>query len=46
MMADFQNRLISPMFGVFLSGFFAENNSNIIKIVSRMFLLILIFDPN
>ena len=27
MMADFQNALISPIFGVFSSGFFAQNNS-------------------
>ena len=27
MMADFQNGLISPIFGVFSSGFFAQNNS-------------------
>ena len=28
MMADFQNGLISLLFGVFSSGFFALNNSN------------------
>ena len=27
MMADFQNGLISRIFGVFSSGFFAQNNS-------------------
>ena len=27
MMADFQNALISRIFGVFWSGFFAQNNS-------------------
>ena len=31
MMADFQNRLISRIFGVLSSGSFAENNSNMIK---------------
>ena len=30
-MADFQNRLISRVFGGFSSGFFAQNNSNVIK---------------
>ena len=47
MMADFQNRLISRLFGVFSSGFFAQNNSNMIKeSVFACFFLILIFDPN
>ena len=31
MMAGFQSRLISRIFGVFSSGFFAQNNSNMIK---------------
>ena len=31
MMADCLNRLISRIFGVFSSGFFAQNNSNVIK---------------
>ena len=31
MMADFQKRLISRIFGVFSSGFFAQNNSNMIN---------------
>ena len=44
-MADFQNRLISRIFGVFSRGFFAQSNSNVIKeIVFRMFFLISIFD--
>ena len=30
MMADFQNALIFRIFGVFSSGFFAENNCNIV----------------
>ena len=29
-MADFQNRLISRIFGVFSSGFFAQNNSSVL----------------
>ena len=29
-MGDFQNRLISRIFGVFSSGFFAQNNSNVL----------------
>ena len=29
-MADFKNGLISRMFGVFSSGFFAQNNSNVL----------------
>ena len=29
-MADFQNGLISRIFGVSLSGFFAQNNSNVL----------------
>ena len=45
MMADFQNGLISRMFGVFSSGFWHRK----FKIISRMdfdmFLGILIFDP-
>ena len=31
MMADFQSRLISRIFGVFSRGFFAQKNSNMIK---------------
>ena len=30
-MADFQNSLISRIFGVLSGGFFAQNNSNVIK---------------
>ena len=29
-MADFQNRLIARIFGVFSSGFFAQNNSSVL----------------
>ena len=29
-MADFQNCLISPIFGVFASRFFAQNNSSVL----------------
>ena len=47
MMADFQNRLLSRIFGVFSSGFFAHNNSNMIKeSFFGGFFLILIFNPN
>ena len=35
MMADFQNRLISRIFGVLSSGFFAQNNSNMIEELVR-----------
>ena len=30
-MADFQNRVISRIFGVFWNGFFAQNNSNVLR---------------
>ena len=30
MMADFQNALISPIFGVFFERFFAQNNSKVL----------------
>ena len=44
-MADFQNRLISRIFGVFSRSFVAQSNSNVIKeIVFLMFFLISIFD--
>ena len=47
MMADFQKRLISRVFGVFSSGFFAQNKSNMIKESFFVcFFLILTFDPN
>ena len=47
MIADFKNRLISRIFGVFLSGFFAQNNSNMIEeSFFCKFFLILIFDLN
>ena len=42
MMADFQNALISRIFSVFSSGFFAQNNS---IMAFDMFFGILIFDP-
>ena len=37
MMADFQNRLISRIFGVLSRRFLAENMSNMIKMVFGMF---------
>ena len=45
-MADFQNRLISRISGAFSCGFFAQNNSSVLIDVFRMFLAILILDPN
>ena len=46
-MADFQNCLISRIFSVFSSGFFAQNNHNVLeKLFSFMFLAFSIFDPN
>ena len=46
-MPDYQNRLISGLFSVFVSRFFSQNNSNpIVQCFSRMFLAILIFDLN
>ena len=46
-MADFQNRLISRIFGVFFQRFFAQNKSSLlVKPFFRMFLAILIFDSN
>ena len=45
-MADFQNRLISRILGVFASGFLHRTTSILFKMVFRMFLAFLIFDPN
>ena len=46
MMADFQNGLISRIFAVFSSGFFAENNCKwCVEWILRCFLRIWIFDP-
>ena len=45
-MADFQNGLISGIFAVFWSSFFAQNYSNVLsRMVFRVFLDFLIFDP-
>ena len=47
MMPDFQNGLISRIFGVFSGSFFAQNNSNMIEeSIFASFFRILIFDPN
>ena len=45
MMADFQNRLISQIFGVFSSGFLHRTTLNHFRIDFDMFFGILIFDP-
>ena len=46
-MADFLNRLISRIFGVSSSGFFAQNNSNVVvRLLFACFLAILSFQPN
>ena len=47
MMADFQNVIISPIFGVFPSGFFCtEQLLMICKMAFNIFLRILSFDLN
>ena len=46
MMADFQNGLLSRIFGVFWSGFFAQNKYKwFVECILTCFLKILIFDP-
>ena len=46
-MADFQNRLISRIFGFCFQRFFAQNNSSLlVQPFCACFLAILIFDPN
>ena len=46
-MADFQNGLISWIFGVFSSRFFRQNYFNlVVQSISACFFGILIFDPN
>ena len=45
-MADFQNRLISRIFGVFWSGFLHRTTLLCSRIDFCMFFGILIFDPN
>ena len=44
-MADFQNRLISGIFSVFLSGFLQKTALNDLRMDFDMFFGILIFDP-
>ena len=45
MMADFQNGLISRIFGVFSSGFLHRTTLNDLRMDFDMFFCILIFDP-
>ena len=45
MMADFQNALISRIFGVFWSGFLHRTTVNDLRVDFDMFFGILIFEP-
>ena len=45
-MADFQNYIISPIFGVFSSRLLHSTTLFLCRMVFRMFLAFLIFDPN
>ena len=45
MMADFQNGLISPIYGVFSRGFFHRTTEMICRMDFDRFFGILIFDP-